>query len=216
MLIHARDLVLRDAGEITTASSSAGDGGDIVINVNGVSLEKGASISAESSSTGNAGSIRITAKDKVNILKASSVTNAEFSGGGRITINAGELLYLLKSGITSSVADGSGNGGDIIIDPVFVVLDESRILANAFAGAGGNIDISANFFFASPDSVLDASSRLGTNGRIVIQSDVIQNNPILSSLPASFLDASALLHQRCAASASTSTSSFVVSGRGGL
>jgi large exoprotein involved in heme utilization and adhesion len=215
--IHARDLVLRDAGEITTASSSTGDGGDIVLDVTHISLENGASISAESSNTGNAGSVRLIAGDSVKLLKDSSITTeADFSGGGRINIDASELLYLLESRITSAVADGSGNGGDIIIDPVFVVLNDSQILANAFAGAGGNIDITANFFFASPDSILDASSRLGTNGRIVIQSDVIQNNPSLSNLPANFLDASALLRQPCAASARTTASSFVVSGRGGL
>lgn len=215
--ISARVLDLHDAGKITTASSSAGDGGDIALDVTRLNLRNGTSISAESTSTGDAGSILINAGESVHLLDNSSVsTEAEFSGGGKITINTRDLLYLLRSRITSSVADGSGNGGDITIDPVFVVLDHSQILANAFAGAGGNIDITTDFFFASPDSILDASSQLGINGRIVIRSAATNNIAGLSSLPASFLDATVLLRERCAASVSSTASSFVVSGRGGL
>ena len=215
--ISARVLDLNDAGEITTASSSAGDGGDIALDVTRLGLKNGASISAESTSTGDAGSILINAGESIHLLDNSSVsTEAEFSGGGRITINTRDLLYLLRSRITSSVADGSGNGGDITIDPVFVILDHSQILANAFAGAGGNIDITADFFFASPDSILDASSQLGINGKIVIRSAASNTISALSSLPANFMDATALLRERCAASASGAASSFVVSGRGGL
>jgi filamentous hemagglutinin family protein len=215
--IHAGQLALRDAGEITTASSSAGDGGDVMLDVTRVSLEEGASISARSTSTGDAGSIRILADDSVRVLEDSSVTTeANFSGGGRINIAAGDLLYLLRSGITSSVADGRGNGGDITIDPEFVVLDSSRILANAVGGNGGNITIVADHFTSSADSLVEASSRLGIDGNINILSPDEEISNDLAELPAAYLDAEGLLRERCSARRLTGRSSFVLSGRRGL
>ena len=49
-------------------------------------------------------------------------------------------------------------GGNITIDPEFVILQNSQIVANAFAGQGGNIQITAEAFLADPDSRVDASS----------------------------------------------------------
>jgi large exoprotein involved in heme utilization and adhesion len=45
--------------------------------------------------------------------------------------------------ISASVLDGTG-GGSVNIDPQFVLLQNSQILANAFFGPGGNISITTN------------------------------------------------------------------------
>jgi large exoprotein involved in heme utilization and adhesion len=38
-------------------------------------------------------------------------------------------------------------GGNITIDPQYVILNDSQIIANAYEGTGGNIRIIADVFF---------------------------------------------------------------------
>jgi len=64
------------------------------------------------------------------------------------TSAASDLLYLSHSQVTTSVAGGSGTGGNITIDPVFIVLDSSDIIANAYEGSGGNISLSTQYYDA--------------------------------------------------------------------
>ena len=53
------------------------------------------------------------------------------------------MIRLRDSQITTAVGSGRGAGGNITIDPEFVVLENSQISANAFGGPGGNITIRA-------------------------------------------------------------------------
>jgi len=164
-------------------------------------------------------------------------TAAQAASGGNIFINAGpllevdgslttvepyrgaasgEIVLLRDSEITTSVTSGTGSGGNITIDPVFVVLDASRIVARADAGAGGNIVIRADFFVPSADSVVDASAGpAGIDGTVLIESPAVDLVSPLATLPRSFLDASGLMRERCAARPSGEpVGSFLVSPRG--
>jgi hypothetical protein len=62
-------------------------------------------------------------------------------------------------------------GGDITIDSRFLVLDGSRIQANADEGSGGKIRISVGNLLQTPppDSVMEANSERGIDGNIVIE-----------------------------------------------
>jgi large exoprotein involved in heme utilization and adhesion len=125
------------------------------------------------------------------------------------------LLHLRDQGsITTSVAGGEGKGGNIILNSVFVVLDEgSRIIANAQEGQGGNIFIrilGGGALFQSPDSLIDASSEFGIDGSVVIDApdtDIIAG---FAGLPANFLDAATVLTQLCAGRSGANVSSLVV------
>ena len=69
-------------------------------------------------------------------------------------------MHLKKGEITTSVGSAPGAGGNIFIDPTFVILEDgSRIVANAFGGPGGNIQIFATYFLNTLDSLVDASSQ---------------------------------------------------------
>jgi large exoprotein involved in heme utilization and adhesion len=118
------------------------------------------------------------------------------------------------------VANSQGDGGNITIDHVFVVLDGvSAIIATAKEGSGGNIDIriiGGGDLFQSPDSVISASSELGVDGLVRIDSpetNIIQG---ISTLPVSYFDNSFLLSERCAFTKTKDLNSFVVVGRGGI
>jgi large exoprotein involved in heme utilization and adhesion len=143
-------------------------------------------------------------------------TEASTSSGGQITITAPEMVQLNNSKITTSVAGSASDthGGDITIDPQFVILNNSEILAQAFAGTGGNITLTSNVFLADPNSLVDASSQLGVSGVVDIRSPVSNISGVIGRMPESVLAAQALLRAACAARlAESQVSTFVERGR---
>ncbi len=195
--VSARDIRVADRGRI---SSEARDPGNLL----------GPDI-------GNAGSINLTASGSIVLENDGAITTqAIAAGGGLINIRAADSLLLTNSRITTSVGDGTGNGGDINIDPVFVVLNASQILAQAVGGNGGDITIVTQFLLQSPDSLINASSQTGISGRILISSPNTDVGSRLAALPSSYQDASQLLRESCATRAGRVGNSFVGVGRGGL
>lgn len=224
--IQVGSLTVKDGAEIRSRSGltnpdtgqvevGAGNGGTININVkDSIDLTDGGTISASSLGTGLAGDIVIDAGNKFNLDSGLITTQATISDGGNILITAPFWVYLLNSDITTSVESGVGNGGNITIDPQFVILNQSSILANAYGGNGGNINIIADNVISSTQSRINASSALGIDGTVNISSpdqDVAQE---LAVLPENFLDVTGLINDRCGAK--TGASSLVPVGPGGL
>ena len=147
-------------------------------------------------------------------------TEATQASGGQVVITAPEMVQLSYSKMSTSVAGSATDtaGGNITIDPQFVVLQNSQILAQAFAGSGGAINIIAtSAFIADPTSIVDASSTLGISGTINIQSPVQNIGGELTALTQEFSSAAALLAQQCAARAADGKfSTFVIAAREGL
>jgi hypothetical protein len=133
-----------------------------------------------------------------------------------VTLAVGRLFDLHNSELTTSVADGTGSGGNIVIDTPLMVLDRSRIEANARRGAGGNITIQAGQLLRTPDSVIQASSGLGLSGTITITAPNTDVAGSLVILPETFLDASSQLRETCAARGGRPASSLSSGGRDGL
>src|SRR4029450_9483198 len=116
-------------------------------------------------------------------------------------------------------------GGNINIDPQFLILNNSKILANAFGGPGGNINITADVFLVNsggrfPTSLTgigDASSALSTPGTVNIEATFTNVVGSFFQLPSTPLEATELLRASCAARFSGGkASSLVVGGRDGL
>lgn len=193
----------------------SGRGGDVDLTGSHVQLRAGGQITARSSGSGDAGNLFVTA-GSLDMNQARLSTQAVHSDGGNVRVQATDRVYLDNSEITASVGGGSGNGGNVYIDPDFVVLDQSRILANAFGGRGGNILIVTDYFIGSSDSLVDASSRLGVDGRVAISSSVDELDSNLITLPDTYLEAAGLLREPCSARHYSDRSSFTVAGRTGL
>ena len=230
--VVADTLEVRDGAAISSSTRSVGKGGDTAIIAGNVILSDGGDISATSTRTGldiednpeagQSGNVFIMAHDTLRLLNDSSVSvkTAE-ANAGSIEFKVGSLVHLRdRSSITTSVAGGTGNGGNIIIDPIFVVLDgASEIRADAQRGKGGNVNIQitgGGAFFISPDSVVSASSEFGIDGSILVNAPDTGIRGTISTLPASFFDVSSLLSERCSARAAENMGSFVVLGSGGV
>ena len=203
-----------DSSSITSEAEGTGDGGDIsVVAVSSISMANGSNISASSLGDGLAGNISIDAGKTFTMTDSSITTQAVVSDGGDITLVATDMIYLDQSKITTSVESGVGGGGNIDIDPEFVILKQSNILANAFGGPGGNINIVAGNFIATPDSSVDASSALGIDGTVNISSPDETVSEDLAVLPDNYLDVTSLMSDRCGTTAGAS--SLVDAGPGG-
>jgi filamentous hemagglutinin family protein len=216
VLVAAGNLVIVHGAEVSAGTLSSGRGGNIEIHAQRVELRDGGAIQTTSIGSGLAGDIFVEASDALEMFSGSVNAEAIQSDGGNITINANNLVYLVNSEITTAVQGGAGAGGNITIDPQFVVLNKSRISANAFGGPGGNIRISAGNFIVSADSTLSASSAQNIAGTVVVESPENDIAGSVSQLPQDIIDVSGLLPERCAARQADGQSSFVVAGRGGV
>ena len=90
-----------------------------------------------------------------------------------------------------------------------MILDASDVIARANAGNGGNITIHAGVFVASAESQIDASSNLGIDGEVTIDSpNEITGSVIPLETPAAVGDA--LLAERCIPQLAAQQSTFTV------
>jgi len=243
----AGTITITDAGSFTSdastvaTSAEANQGGDISITAHSLQLSGGTLITANSKAplkvtelildkdgqlveqevgNGNAGNITIQSGSTFVMNNSKVTTEASQASGGQIKITAPDMVHLINSKISTSVGGlaGKSDGGNINIDPQFVILQNSQILAQAVAGAGGAINIIAtSAFIADPDSIVSASSTLGISGTVNIQSPLQNVGGELAALSEEFSSAAALLAQQCAARAADGKfSTFVVAAREGL
>lgn len=211
------------AGSITGIASSAessdtaGAGGAITVTARDMTIANGATVQASSFGSGAAGDITVTTSRALTIAGGTIATATTRSDGGNITINGGGLAHMSGGQITTSVAGGAGNGGNITATAKTVVLNHATVSANAWGGRGGNITVTADTVLGSPDTRVEASSRLGVSGVVVVQGAAGTAGLSVVPLETNYVDAAGLLRSTCATRAGDSRSStFTGSGRGGL
>jgi filamentous hemagglutinin family protein len=200
---------LRVKGGFIRASAKAGQGGTISIDASrSASFIGGSEVSARASGAGDAGSIEIDGGEELRIEDSAITAESEISNGAEIRLRARKLLELHRGEVSTSV--GGGLGGDIDIDPEYVVLNDSRIVAQAGSGSGGNIRIVAGQFVSDASSTVDASSQTGIDGSVSIDSPEVDQNSALDVLPSDYADAGTLLRAACAARTGAGAGTFVV------
>lgn len=161
--LEANTLQVADGAEISATTFGTGRGGDVSVTAHNVLVQGTGAIVAASATLGSdladdpeaglSGNVTIRAAESLRLLGLGTISvETAQADAGSIDVQA-ELLQLRDSSITTSVAGGLGGGGDISIDPTFVILQNGRIVANAIRGSGGNIRIVSEFFLASADSI---------------------------------------------------------------
>ena len=218
--INAIDSInLEESNVLTSVAGGTKPGGDIHITAGqDVQLINNTTVSAESLGLGDAGDVTVTSGNDIQMVDSAIRTNAAFADGGNIKLTAPNLIQLINSQITSSVGGGpTTTGGNINLDPLFIILQNSQILANAFQGQGGNITLTAtNGIFIGSSSTVDASSALGINGTVVLNGAVVALAETVTQLPQNIVKIASLFAERCAAQKGGQFSSFVQGGSDGL
>ena len=217
----------------STEANSTGNGGDIDIDPRVVRIEDGARIAASSEGSGEGGNVALQA-GRLFLVNGVISTETRTERGGDIDLQIGDLLVLSENSsiaATAGQAQGAGNGGNITItldDGYAVALDQQNndIVANAFAGDGGRIDITATQIInlvprpSQPENQtndIDASSAFGSSGAVTINGIDIDPSRGLTELPTQIVDAAQLVAQECAAGAMAQPQSeFTIVGQGGI
>jgi filamentous hemagglutinin family protein len=141
---RAKTEIRADSGVDVDGSGSRGDAGEITLIVGTLELTDGANITSSSLGSGNAGSIRVEARDGVRVAGNSTITteardaNGDSGEAGEISITAGRLDLVDGARISSSSL-GSADAGSITIqvrDGVLVAGD-SAITTEAQGSSGG-------------------------------------------------------------------------------
>jgi filamentous hemagglutinin family protein len=197
---------------------STGKGGNLTIKSELVRVTDGAKISSRSRGSGQAGNIDISA-NQIESDQGSITVSSNQSGGGDINLKTGQLFLDNNSSISTSVQDGTGEGGNLTIDTdTLVGLNNSELTTNAVQGAGGNIAISAEGIFGSSDSNIDVNSQFGIDGEININSSVIFDfqNSLNPPISPKFIVVEEAIQGSCLARRNQQQGSFVYAGTGGL
>ncbi|WP_353571366.1 filamentous hemagglutinin N-terminal domain-containing protein [Candidatus Albibeggiatoa sp. nov. BB20] len=174
---------------------NSGNGGDISIQAQDVTLLNGGQISSFSNGGGLSGNISIDASqlnltgysivntnlgEQTIISSISSSSGSSAGNAGQINLNVEEITMNEAGGI-SSASSGGGSGGNINIDALSLYMDKnSFISSNADGlkginiGNAGNIQIQADDVeLHSQAQILSASKGLGDAGNINVIADNI-------------------------------------------
>jgi filamentous hemagglutinin family protein len=184
ILIQARDSVSL-AGRLTGILSNVGldavgQGGDINIQTDALSVTDGAALTASTFGQGDAGSIAVNANQSIALADGyiqSTVQEEAIGQGGAINIQTG-LFTLSDGAFVDSSLLGQGSGGSLNIQTDSLFLTQDALLSAGTFGEGnaGNIRVRANdsisltnsniFTVVSPESV-------GQGGDIDIQANTL-------------------------------------------
>src|SRR5207253_11512256 len=123
-----------------------------------------------------------------------------------------DRVYLLHSRLTAQAdqtGSGFGNGGNITIDPSFLILNDSALISKSSFGNGGNITIQSDYFFQSA-SLIDATAPFGLPGTVTVTAPEVDLSGVLVALAGNFLDAGSQLRPDCGVRLTGNISSFIV------
>jgi filamentous hemagglutinin family protein len=212
-------LIVEGVGIVTALTNNTGDGGNIDIDFDRVTLRDAGRIGARSiGGTGRAGNLTIRARDRFRSTDSSVAALSFASDGGDIQVSASQGVELFNSSITAEVGGGpETTGGNVTVDPDWVILEDgSRIAANAYEGQGGNIDITTRGLFVSSDSTIDASSEFGVSGTVQVNAPDTNLTGSLAPLSERYLEEARLRRDRCETLGREDAGSFVLGVGAGL
>ena len=247
--VIANSVDLSNGGKIVTSADGGGSAGNLNLKIaenldidnnrpateppfsesilQELALETGLFANTVGGSTGNGGSIEVEA-ESINLENGGSLSAATSSRlGGGVSLKVEDILSLQGDSLISAEAASVGDGGNINIDAGFIIAQppvDSRgndIVANAFQGTGGRIDLTTQGIFGieprnRPTQFNDitASSEFGLSGVVEIES--LQFDPSEDALNVPLRTVEASVTQTCESDRNSGNSEFTVTGRGGL
>ena len=200
LTITTPQLIVRDGGEISAATSSQGQGGTLDINADSVLVTGStvnpngevsvSTIKVSSEGAGNAGNLTITSSELTvrdgGEISASTAGNGD---GGEINISTQRLLLedgarvFTNSIVSPSISEGQGNSGNLRID----ASDSVEIAGNSATGNISELSVgtstsgkAGNLTITTPELIVKDGGQVsaatlseGQGGTLDIQADAI-------------------------------------------
>jgi len=199
---------------ISASTAGSGQGGQLDIQTGRLQLTEGGLITASSSGRGDAGHIVLTLGDILKMQDSGIKTATTEADGGNIEITTPSYFYMINSEISTSVGSGFGGGGNLTLIPQFIIAEGSKIIAQAYGGPGGNIDITTRGIYDSNaetiDKFISASSQFGVDGVVVVTSPDTDVSGSLLALPKDFISVDDQLQPPCSARIAENLSSLTM------
>lgn len=219
MTIRGANGADRPSGVFAEANNGArGGAGALAVEVTrSLSILDGGTITAKTD-FGDGGSVRVVAGGNV-LLENGTLNASAGANGGNIDLESPTQILLRHSSITATAGNNrseggfGGRGGNITLDPEFLILDHSSINANATVGRGGNIQVEAESLFESESTVTATGVRAGVVSIMAPELDVTNGLAPLLGVP---LDETASLREECAHHVEEVFSRFIWVGAGGV
>ena len=229
-------IIDEDPSAIFASSDNFSPAGNLTIETRELTIADGASVSV-SSPSGLAGNLNINAnslsQNRGEIVAETGLSEGDT--GANINVEISELWSMENESLVSASALGDADGGNINIntDPNLSNIDlllvafppigdkGSDIIANAVNGDGGRIEINAAGVFGiefrdaqTPLNDFTVSSGFGTSGEIIINRIVDDPTSGLVELPQAVRDPSDQISQNpCEQGVG---SEFIITGKGGF
>jgi filamentous hemagglutinin family protein len=145
----------------TAFNTASGNGGNITIETDNISLVNGAQIAVATNASGNSGTLIIDATESINL---SGSTDRE------------------RTGLFASAIVGTGNGGEILLNTNKLSVTDGAIVSTSnFAsidpnippgkGAAGNLRLNGNVIVLDNGGLISADVAFGDKGNIFIDTD---------------------------------------------
>ncbi|MCC0175402.1 filamentous hemagglutinin N-terminal domain-containing protein [Waterburya agarophytonicola K14] len=226
------NLDLVSGGAIVTSTDSAGDAGNITLNLTGDITIDGEGTIPRPEEVFELSEQALNDLQESTGLFSTSITDSPGSSGSIESTNSGALS--LRNNGTISVETISGSGGNININTDFIVAfpnqidgNGSDIIASAVGGDGGNITINADAVLGivEQDAIadnnsndIDASSDFGLNGTVSIftlNNDALEGT---TELPQNVVAAEQITAKACGVGRDNiaAQNSLVINGKGGI
>jgi large exoprotein involved in heme utilization and adhesion len=158
-----------------------GNAGDLTIATGRLLVRDGAQVSAGTFSTGEGGTLSITASDTVEVIGTSAngrvpsrlTVQTSGTGNARDLTIATEQLTIRDGAEVNVSSTGTGNAGVLRVEADTIRLDNQGKISADTSGGGGNINLSTgNLILRRGSSIsTDARGRDITGGNITIDTD---------------------------------------------
>ena len=214
---------------ISTVAEGTGDAGKLILATKDLAIAERGEINASATGSGSAGNLEIDAQSAS--LERGSIRASTLAGqGGNISLDIADNLTLRDESQISAAALGTANGGNININSDFILAfpsqpDGSNIVAKAEQGTGGNIEIftesllgidPGEAILGDANNDIDASSEFGLDGRVTINALDLEPTQDLRELPENVTDSVETTTQACQTNLSARANTLVLEGKGGI
>jgi large exoprotein involved in heme utilization and adhesion len=168
--MHADSVTLQNGAFINAQTTGAGNAGKVTIATDSLTVDSSV-ISADTFGGGNAGGVEIQSGSVsvTGALIGSSATDGSSGNAGSVQITATDRVSFSGSTI-QSISDLAGNSGDIFISSPLIELESSSALATSATGHGsaGTITLQTNNLSMNNSAITSSVAGEGQGGTVTV------------------------------------------------